>query len=65
MATHRIVLLITDEMHTLKSALEILDELASSQELDPDYADEVAHVNAVYAKLVDLLDRIEQEVLAS
>jgi len=65
MATHRIILTISDEeILLLSSVLETLDEVASLGEMNDDYATEVNHVNVLYANLEDVYNRISQGVLA-
>ncbi len=65
MATHRIVLLISDEEITsLTDTLDVLDEISSGYEAN-DYPEEVAKVNNLYFELNAIKERIETEVLAS
>jgi hypothetical protein len=66
MATHRIVLLITDEeIQGLDSVMETLDAVCQMNEMDDDYATETDHVNGLFRVVEELSNRIRQEVLAS
>jgi hypothetical protein len=63
MATHRIVLLISDEEIAALVDLEtVLNNVAEMGEMNDDYSDEVEHVNDLYAYLTGINARISIEV---